>query len=965
MNTLLENLLLETLPEDTDPILLSYLQTVLPAMEIEFATLSALGGSEKINRDNLIAINDQYALQRAKSYSAKADQSLLVHVINALLTAWNLASYLSHPLRDEEKYLMCLGITLHDYDKYHLGNQQESPTAAEVEQIIKDCQELGGKLNFGDFWTDWRDYLGDIAYLAQNTQFKNRSNRVDSNYPPFKIADSRRLKNPLLHLLAFADIAVHSQDPGDIVTSNIGKRLQEHLDFLGINRVLIYHRLRDTLGILTNGIHNATLRFTAELDWQPLLYFAQGVIYLAPNSKELPDVEELKDFIWQQINQLLLSKMSTGDIGFKRDGKGLKIASQTLELFKQKQLVENLSEVIIVKVANQKNPATPKRLAKLELTESEANFLANGADIRADRLAELIIITQRELLLASPKVVDWTLAFLGLETEIEPAKTQAQSGGVNYGWYLVAATYIAKNPTLNEEQLNDKLREYSKKLAAWAEVNQLLPEHFSPTLEIFNSYLDQYLEIQGWERVTDSFVQELTNYTIAKTKAAKQPICSLSSGEFASEDQIDSVVLFKPQQYSNKNPLGGGKIKRGISKIWALEMLLRQALWSVPAGKFEEQQPIFLYIYPAYLYSPQIAKAMRLLVNEIKRVNLWDIRKYWLDQEMNLHSLRYFPWYQRDTEAGSYQDKYSGQDLPFLATVYTTTRDKTLTGAWVEPVFLSLALAFLLGVKVVATSSSVPLYRSDQDFPDSVILDGPANFWQLLQQSNALRIQELPKALERLLSIYAIHLDNRSSPPDARWQALNNTVREVITDVLNVFSIVNEKLREEKRETSKREVERYWYFAQEIFALEEENMTEKIKLTKELVHQYRRFYRVKPKESSHSILLPLSKALEIILSTPEHLDDEELILQGSGQLQDALERQEIYNRPLVADKSIPYETRLSDELEAIHSFMTTCVEKLFRQMYKGDRALLQENRNRLKSGAEFAYRLLAMEAKDR
>jgi CRISPR type I-D-associated protein Csc3/Cas10d len=63
----------------------------------------------------------------------------------------------------------------------------------------------------------------------------------------------------------------------------------------------------------------------------------------------------------------------------------------------------------------------------------------------------------------------------------------------------------------------------------------------------------------------------------AKTKVAKQPICSLSSGEFASEDQMDSVVLFKPQQYSNKNPLGGRQLKRGISKIWSLEMLLRQA----------------------------------------------------------------------------------------------------------------------------------------------------------------------------------------------------------------------------------------------------------------------------------------------------------------------------------------------------------------------------------------------------
>jgi CRISPR-associated protein Csc3 len=106
-----------------------------------------------------------------------------------------------------------------------------------------------------------------------------------------------------------------------------------------------------------------------------------------------------------------------------------------------------------------------------------------------------------------------------------------------------------------------------------------------------------------------------------------------------------------------------------------------------------------------------------------------------------------------------------------MAMTYTTTRGKTVTDAWVQPVFLALALPMLLGVKVVATSSPDPLYASDQEFPDSVILEGPANFWNLLGLSTSLRLQNLPKALERLLIVYSLHLDNRSSPPDARWQA--------------------------------------------------------------------------------------------------------------------------------------------------------------------------------------------------
>ncbi|MEH2392534.1 MAG: hypothetical protein V7K21_13040 [Nostoc sp.] len=52
------------------------------------------------------------------------------------------------------------------------------------------------------------------------------------------------------------------------------------------------------------------------------------------------------------------------------------------------------------------------------------------------------------------------------------------------------------------------------------------------------------MEVKGWESSDPSFDAEFTTYAAAKTKVVKQPICSLSSGEFASEDQMDSVVLF-------------------------------------------------------------------------------------------------------------------------------------------------------------------------------------------------------------------------------------------------------------------------------------------------------------------------------------------------------------------------------------------------------------------------------------
>lgn len=156
--------------------------------------------------------------------------------------------------------------------------------------------------------------------------------------------------------------------------------------------------MRDTIGILSNGIHNATIIFAKKLNWEPILFFAQGVIYLAPSDSETPDINELQEFIWQQISGVLANKMMGGDIGFKRDGKGLKVAPQTSELFSPDELIPKLPRVIEVKVANIKDPATPKRLTKLSLTETEREFLNQGADIRADRIAEFIFLAEKEFL---------------------------------------------------------------------------------------------------------------------------------------------------------------------------------------------------------------------------------------------------------------------------------------------------------------------------------------------------------------------------------------------------------------------------------------------------------------------------------------------------------------------------------------------------------------------------------------
>jgi CRISPR-associated protein Csc3 len=970
MATLLQQLLLSTHPETLDPILRDYIEQVVPALETHFGNIAGLGGSEATHRANLekAGLGSDRTHKTAQAYSNKPDQSLASHVLNALLIGWELIPKLGRrsALSDLEKRLFCLAITLHDYDKQCHGCGIPSPKADKIPEILEVCLKLGEQLNFEGFWPEWHEYLSDVAFLAQNTHGKSSTNLYPSNWPQIQHEEARLL-SPLRHLLTFSDVAVHCAAPGEVSTTTRGDRLRELLDRLSINQRLTYHHLRDSVGLLSNLIHNATLQHLQALEYHPIIYLAQGVIYLAPPDAETPDRATIQTVIWQKLQGFLTATMSGGRIGFKRDGKGLKISPQTREVLSPTALIRALPTVIQAKVGNAKDPATPKRLAKLELTEAEQDAFAEISELQSDRLAELLGLVQKELFFgAAEPFIHWVLDYFNLTNQITPEQTQIQAGGVNYGWYHVAAAVVTQNSSQDDEEFQDYLGEFAEALAEWYEAQQQAEAAaMSLTQKVFLDYVTGALEIQDWPSALPSFSHELEAYSMAKTKAAKQPICSLGSSEFPSEDQMDSVVLFKPQQYSNKNALGERQIKRGISKIWSLEMLLRQAKWSAMAGKFDDQNPVFLSIFPAYVYSPRTIYAIRSFVTSLNKPNLWDVRKKWLNGGLDLKAvLRTYSWCEGQTEAGQFASEllpdYSQSDLPFMATCVTKAlRAKTVTEYWIDPIFLSLLFPYLLGVKVVASRSMIPLYQSDQDFRETVVLDGPAGFWSLMGLSTSLRVEDIEPTLEKLLAFYALHLGTMSSPPKANWQDFTKTVQEVVTDVLNVFALADRMLRRDKRDPGPIEVQQYCTFAH-IFAKGNPLMSDQLDTIQKLVNECRVFYHASLRDSSHAILLPLTKALENLLDIPDDWESQlsiaELVAMGSGQLSDALDRQEVYKRPLLMDKSIPYEQRKLRDSAAIEQFMQTCIEELFQKMCKGDRAILNEQQNRIKSGFEFMYR---------
>jgi CRISPR-associated protein Csc3 len=233
MATFLQTLLLRTLPADLDPVLHAYIETVLPAMEWKFGTIPTFSRSEA---DWFLYAGELNAVQQAIYRSNDANQSLLVFILNSLLTAWNLLPFLSTKLSlsDDEKRLLCLGSTFQGYNTCYLEKTAPFTSTAAL--------ALGETLNLDKFWVEWHKHLPELACITSTIGQMAGNNADLTKQNSCKLAARRLLS--LRKLLSFGTIAAQLSSAADIVTEPEGNRLQALLRELEIDRTLIYSGLQ-------------------------------------------------------------------------------------------------------------------------------------------------------------------------------------------------------------------------------------------------------------------------------------------------------------------------------------------------------------------------------------------------------------------------------------------------------------------------------------------------------------------------------------------------------------------------------------------------------------------------------------------------------------------------------------------------------------------------------------------------
>lgn len=972
-----------------DVVLGQFVETLGGAILKRLATVPALGGSGKpvVPPEGRPPRLEPFPPEALERFSAMHDQSMATHIFNGVFAAMRIARKLppAKALSELEQKVWLLAYVVHDYAKVYGGNLR----AGDVSGIREAIGALGESLGFAQFLPEWRDYVHDIAFLAQNTQTVEGANLDVSSF---------RLRLPLrrlevLRLLAsYADILVHITSPADIVHRGSDGRdratnLREKLDILfgaGSAPTLAYHRLREVRGLLTNVVNNVVMQELTARGYEPYLFFPNGVVYLRMGPPEGDvDVAELADRAWAEIVRLVGESES---FGVRRAGTGLIASSALLEL-------TGLSGGLAAGRRAAMRLATGHAVARLygyftgESVNDVRKRLGDQAeqaqeelvrekglphDVRVDRLGEFLSFayrTVRDWDRRLPDPAEPLLAALDLAQSVTPDEATRQKGGTYFGWYYAAARYIEQHPGIDDAEIDDLLGRLSDTIVAWVDQKGALNQEGAGIRRSVTTYVASLIElggVTGPSAPRSEFAAELTSYMHNKDRG--QALCTLCSTPFDSVRQEAVEVPFINQQYSNRNPLAGGAVIRGVCPVCRMEMILRRV--QLPA-LVEGEKPIHVYIYPVYFFTPETALAVKRFLR-----NLQDLD--WFGLLRHLHQRGFTPEAVVDYEGFASEEedarrfsvlqaRYSEHDAPGLVSVAIRPfgRKPTDTDAWVGPALYALLLPVLLNVKTVVTPSFVPLFATAAEFRETAILDSPHAFARHVLGQDRFRVDEVGEYLIRLLRLYDLHVDVFAERGDMHWAQLNAVAKDVATDPLYVFAYYDRKGRRRDQEGRKgggpsgiapwdltRYTETYYTLGGEPG----------MGIIGEIVDSYAQFYRARfdRLDSAHAVLRPLMTAIEVTVESDPETTLEDLVLLVAGAVNDDQERvrggQADGFDPIATNKELgSYPERIALSRRKVEEFARLFLDKVFVDYCQGDRAMLRERANRIRSAARFYY----------
>ncbi|MBW4652231.1 MAG: type I-D CRISPR-associated protein Cas10d/Csc3 [Kaiparowitsia implicata GSE-PSE-MK54-09C] len=863
----------------------------------------------------------------------------------------------------------------------------------------------------------WQDFVDDIIWISNNAGDKSDADLglITRGLKP--LDDDRldsRIRNVLVNLVKlsdrFASIIKHPQDIAKNSLTDLLNSLSNQGQFK-----FTYHALSDNRGVLTNIINNALMDLHPKEFYTQLLYLPDGVVYLATANAPDINIQEISDQVIHKIKTLCGDRLRHRQIGFSRGGKGFKFADYYWLFCNIAQLMDVAKEAACRIIPATKPSFAAKRSDSLVAFQANGDLPTSidvvfGDDYRIDRLAEFGDILCRGIWRGwcdrfdtwqkqQPKAerknlpeLDLTQILaehLGLADEISAIQTiqgLKKTGGVPLDWYYLAAKYIQKNSDLDDQQVRDVMTaivDYAGGMAEAIAQAFTLPDGWSDLC----TYVQQVVSLPTGAIVppqADSFLIELSRYQAAKVAGrGRENVCAMSSSSYTVTEQMESATLFTPQVYSNRQILFNAQAaKRQICAIWSVEIMLRQILMNqtnATGGDFEGRKYRYLYLYPAYFFTPETNTFIQKAYSWIRRTRFdADIRKHLVsDQQVaqfdiaNYQQVDSLLIQEESDRDQTFKLSYTNEPMTFFFMALPPGRDATDTESWVMPAWLAFALPLVLDVKVVASESPVPPFISGADFEHTTVLDGEHQAIATLVKKGQYRLDAiLPRSakpafspLNALSAAYCIHLEaNRKKDGDPDWGKLSALARDLETSPLYVFHYLTKLVR--KLDWDSAPVAKIKLYLDFYHCFDPQG--DDVNQLRELTQLYRRFYRAKSQYAKpNAVLKPIDEAADVVLKidkalAPDDLSLTDVVAARISKLMTNVRRRTAEGKPTLAFVDGKWKPALTSEEErqAIYEFAQFFVNNLFRETFKGDRARLAGAQlNLIRDTCDYLYRL--------
>jgi CRISPR type I-D/CYANO-associated protein Csc3/Cas10d len=1014
-----------------DRLLETFADCVLPKLMTQLVGATAKGGQ----------FTEDRRAEGKNVERSKEDQSFISHLLNGLFPTYRVLKLLktleTNPIKrfcsELEARIFIASYILHDFDKFpdypiwltnndpeqkfqgrnwrvKTAKKSDAPNLGR-EYIAQKIKELGLDILLGN---NWELYIDDLVWISNNAGVKYDADlglEIRGLSPKL----DGRIRGILSNLVRLSDLfASVIKHP---FNSQEGSLVEILKDLSNNQLKFSYHALSDNRGVLTNIINNALMDLHPEDFYTPLLYLPDGVVYLAKINAPSLKFETIAEQVISKIKQLCANQLKDRQTGFSRDGKGLKFAEYYWLFFEIHGLME-----VSVNAACRILPSTKSSSAK-KRSESLSSFQKNGElpahlevnfgdDYRIDRLAEFGDVLCRGIWrdwcdrfdqwqkqqpksnrqnLPDLDLTEKLAEYLGLTDEIAALKaiqSLKKTGGVPLDWYYLAAKHNQKNPTLDEGQI----REVMERMVNYAVslVQPIVQEFTLPDgWDDLRTYINRVVSFPTGAIIppeTQPFLVELSRYQAAKiTGRGRENVCAMSSSSYTVTEQMESATLFTPQVYSNRQILFNAQAaKRQICAIWSIEIMLRQILMNktnATGADFEGGKYRYLYLYPAYFFTPETNNFLQKAYSFIRRTRFdADIRKHLItEQQQAQFSLENYQQVdslliQEESEKDqtfklNYPPK---QPLTFFFMALPPGRDATDTESWVMPAWLGFVLPLVLDVKVVVSESPVPPFISGADFERTTILDGEHQAINSLvkQQKDGTRLDNiLPRSkpafspLNALSAAYCIHLEvNRKKDGDPDWGKLAALARDLETSPLYVFHYLTKLVR--KLEWDSPPIAKIKLYQQFYYCFDPEG--EAMNQLRELTRLYRLFYRAKSQYAKpNAVLKPIDEAADVILKIDKGLVNNsesliDVVAARLSKLMTNVRRRTAEGKPTLTFSDGKWKPALNSEEErqAIYDFAQFFVQQIFEGTFKGDRGRLAGTQlNLIRDTCDYLYRL--------